>query len=98
MASQYEQILSSFEAKLKTLIAEYQSLKSENATLQAELEKSRNDLKSAHRDFLNLQDDYNQFRIAASLTGASEAEKEESKKSIQKLVREIDRCLALLND
>ena len=51
----------------------------------------------AHQEILELRKNYDHLQISKSL-GSSEAEKAESKKKISKMVREIDKCLALLDE
>ena len=51
----------------------------------------------AHREILELRQNYDHLRMARTLA-ATDAEKAESKKRIDKMVREIDKCLALLDE
>jgi uncharacterized coiled-coil DUF342 family protein len=88
-----------FDNKIKALIADYHKLKSENRLLCEQADAARNQLKIAHKEFVDLQEDYQHFRLAKSLTaGGNDAEKAELRQTIEKLVREIDTCLKLLND
>ncbi len=97
MTNNYEELISAFEDKLQKLISEYKSLKDQNALLHKELDRKQNDLMHAHKQILELQKDYDHLRMARYLT-VSAKERKMSKQYINKLVREIDKCLALLNE
>ncbi len=78
-------------------MSEYQSLQEQNAELKAELERKHTDLMHAHQDVLELRKNYDHLRIARNL-GVSQEDRNESKQRINKMVREIDKCLALLDE
>jgi len=78
-------------------MSEYQSLQEQNAELKAELERKHTDLMHAHHDVLELRKNYDHLRIARNL-GISQEDRNESKQRINKMVREIDKCLALLDE
>ena len=78
-------------------MSEYQSLQEQNAELKAELERKHTDLMHAHQDILELRKNYDHLRIARNL-GISQEDRNESKQRINKMVREIDKCLALLDE
>ena len=97
MTNRYEGLIHAFEIKLRKLISEYQSLKEQNSLLKAELDRKQTDLMHAHQEILELRKNYDHLQIARIL-GVSEAEKAESRQQITKMVREIDKCLALLDE
>ena len=51
----------------------------------------------AHKVILELRSDYENLKLAQTFTGGSEAERELAHKRISQLVREIDKCIDLLN-
>jgi len=97
MTNRYEELINAFEKRLRKLISEYQSLQEQNSVLKAELDRKQTDLMHAHQEVLELRKNYDHLQIARNL-GGSEAEKTESKQQIIKMVREIDKCLALLDE
>lgn len=97
MTNRYEELIAAFELKLRKLMSEYQSLQEQNAELKAELERKHTDLMHAHQDVLELRKNYDHLRIARNL-GVSLEDRNESKQRINKMVREIDKCLALLDE
>ena len=97
MTNRYEELIHAFEIKLRKLISEYTFLKEENSLIKAELDRKQTDLMHAHQEILELRKNYDHLQIAKNL-GVSEADKAESRHQISKMVREIDKCLALLDE
>ena len=97
MTNRYEKLINAFEIKLRKLISEYKSLQAQNTRLKEDLDRKQNDLMHAHQEVLELRKNYDHLQIAKSL-GSTEDEKQESKQKITKMVREIDKCLALLDE
>ena len=97
MTNRYEELIHAFEIKLRKLISEYTFLKEENSMIKAELNRKQTDLMVAHQEILELRKNYDHLQIARNL-GTSETEKAESRQQISKMVREIDKCLALLDE
>lgn len=98
MKNRYDELIHAFESKLRKLISEYKSLREQNALLTADLERKKTDLMLAHQEVLELRKKYDHLQIAKNMVVGSEAEKAESKQKITKMVREIDKCLALLDE
>ena len=97
MTNKYEELINAFETKLRKLISEYKSLQDQNIALIGELDRKHTDLMIAHREVLELRKNYDHLRIARDL-GSDEASRIASKKRINKMVREIDKCLTLLDE
>ncbi|MFZ4725842.1 MAG: hypothetical protein ACOYMD_10390 [Paludibacter sp.] len=97
MTNRYEELINAFEKRLRKLFSEYKSLHEQNNFLKAELERKHNDLMHAHQEVLELRRNYDHLQIARNLVG-SEEEKAEAKQRIGKMVREIDKCIALLDE
>jgi chromosome segregation ATPase len=97
MTNRYEELIDGFEKKLHKLMSEYQSLKEQNTLLKAEIERKHNDLMYAHQEILELRKNYDHLRIAGSMS-LTEDDRAEAKQRISKMVREIDKCLALLDE
>ncbi len=97
MTNKHDELINAFETKLRKLISEYESLREQNEQLKAALERKQEDLMHAHQQFLEIRNNYDRLRVARNL-GVTEEERVESKRRINKIVREIDKCLALLNE
>lgn len=97
MTNRYEELISAFEKRLRKLISEYKLSQQQNALMKAELVRKQDDLMHAHQEILELRKNYDHLRIARNL-GVTEEDKKSSKQRITKMVREIDKCLALLDE
>ncbi len=97
MTNRYEETLAAFEGKLQRLTAEHRSLKEQNARLREDLDRKQAELMQAHKALLDLQENYDHLRMARYLN-VSPRERRITRQYIDRLVREIDRCLALLNE
>jgi len=97
MANKYDDLINSFELKLRKLISEYKSFQEQNLQLEIKLSQKQNDLIEAHHKILELQKSYDHLLLSRNM-GVSNSERVESKQRIDKMVREIDNCLALLDE
>ena len=97
MANKYEELFKAFELKLRKLISEYKLLQEEKLQLETKLAQKQNDLIEVQHRMQELQKNYDHLLVARNM-GTSASEKAESKQRIDKLVREIDNCLALLDE
>ncbi len=97
MDNKYEKLAARFETKLKRLITDYKSLKDENEKLAIEVSAMKHELMQAHKSIIELQEKCNHLRIANSLA-TTEEEKIIARDRLAKMVREIDKCIALLTE
>ncbi|MGC3977082.1 MAG: hypothetical protein QM751_01915 [Paludibacteraceae bacterium] len=97
MDNKYSSLISEFESNLRNLISNYNALKAENSQLKRNLELKNEEIMHAHKEILDLRNDYLNLETAASLSGSLE-KSDKVKQHINKLVREIDKCLMLLNE
>ena len=89
-------IVTKIEVKLGKLIAKYQEVKQEKLILQQENEDFVASLKLKEIEILNLQEKVKLMNISKSVD-ASKQEVKETRLKINEYVREIDKCIALLN-
>ena len=89
-------IVKKIEVKLGKLIAKYQQVKQEKLILQEENEDFVVSLKLKEIEILNLQEKVKLMNISKSVD-ASKQEVKETRLKINEYVREIDKCIALLN-
>ena len=89
-------IVNKIEVKLGKLIAKYQQVKQEKLILQQENEDFFASLKLKEIEILNLQEKIKLMNISKSVD-ASKQEVKETRLKINEYVREIDKCIALLN-
>ena len=88
-------IVSEIELKLRKLIDEKKQLVVENKRLAEEYATLDKENLALRRSAVELQDKINKCTIVNTLD--NEGELEEGRKLIQELVREIDKCVSILN-
>ena len=89
-------IVNNIEVKLGKLIAKYQQVRQEKLILQQENEDFVVSLKLKEIEILNLQEKVKLMNISKSVD-TSKQEIKETRLKINEYVREIDKCIALLN-
>ena len=89
-------IVNNIEVKLGKLIGKYQQIRQEKLVLQQENEDFVASLKLKETEILNLQEKVKLMNISKSVD-ASNQEVKETRLKINEYVREIDKCIALLN-
>ena len=88
-------IVSEIELKLRKLIDEKNQLAQENKRLAEENKALDEENLALRRSAAELQDKINKSTIVNALD--NEGEVEEGRKLIKELVKEIDRCVSILN-
>jgi chromosome segregation ATPase len=89
-------LLMDFKVKVKQLIAKHEALKQEKHQLLQKIGSLEETIDQLHQDKHSLDQKYENLKIAKMLA-VSDDENKDAKNRIQKLVREIDKCIALLN-
>ena len=88
-------IVSEIETKLRRLIEEKNQLTMENKRLAEENETLDKENLALRRSAVELQDKINKSTIVNALD--NEGEVEEGRRLIKELVKEIDKCVSILN-
>ena len=89
-------IVNNIEIKLERFIANHEQVKQEKLLLQQENNASVAALKLKEKEVFNLQEKIKLMNISKSVD-ASKQEVKETRLKINEYVREIDKCIALLN-
>lgn len=89
-------ILTSIDSKVDRLINRCVQLQDSNNKLSEEKAALEEKLKERDREIEELHNKNKMLKMATALTGSGE-EQSEAKQRINELVREIDKCIALLN-
>jgi len=82
--------------KLDELLDRYNNLKHEVEELRNEKNVLKTELQDKEQTINELEIKYERIKLSGALMGGGE-DANEAKKKITELVREIDRCVALLN-
>jgi len=90
-------IVNNIEAKLIKFIAKHELIRKEKLLLQQENDASFAALESKEKEISSLQEKIKLMNISKS-GDASKQEVKETRLKINEYVREIDKCIALLNN
>ncbi|MFR9165142.1 MAG: hypothetical protein ACLVKO_02515 [Dysgonomonas sp.] len=97
MAGEQEKLFADLEIRFKQLIYLCDSLKEQNTALKSEIQTKNNTIESLTLDLEQLKTKYNNLRFAKTLASkGSKEEADDAKQRLNKLVREVDKCIALL--
>lgn len=97
MTDEEKKLLSTFEARLRHLIYLHDELKRENAELKQQLEVKDQEFQKALDDYRELEQRYTDLKNATTIS-LNGSDVKETKLRLSKLVREVDKCIALLNE
>ncbi len=89
-------IIVELQNKIDTLIDRYNSLKVEVKGLNEKNEKLVSELNAANENYRELEVKYDNLKLSGSILAETE-NPGEAKKRVNQIVREIDKCIALLN-
>lgn len=95
--SQIDAKISSIENLANQLITDHLVLKSENQDLREQVALLKQSLDEQTQLFQKTQADLQRVRLARGLAGSPD-EANQAKAKLGSLMREIDRCIALLNE
>ena len=97
MTDEERTLLSTFETQLEHLIFLHDELRQKNAKLMQELEAKDNECRKMQADFRELVQRYTDLKTATTIS-LNGSDVKETKSRLSKLVREVDKCIALLNE
>ena len=95
--SSNEKTIANFETRVRQMILRFQELKKENELLYATVEKNEQDLKDLRAQLTQSDNDYNALKMAKMMT-ITDGDLEGAKARVQKLIREVNKCIAILSD
>ncbi len=97
MTEEQDKLLSDFYVRMRQLMHLCDRLKSENEVLRQQLQEKDAEISSLQREAIHLKTKYEALQAARSLySGESGGDAEKAKARLVKLVREVDKCIALL--
>ncbi len=85
------------KSKIEGLIEKYETLRTENAFLSAKVSSLERDAQDKSLTIKSLQERINKLQLTSAFENSS-TDKSEAKRKVSKLIREIDGCIALLEE
>ena len=95
--SSNEQIIATFQTRVRDLLLRFQELKKENADLYAMVEKNEQDMKELQAKLAQADNDYNTLKMAKMME-ITDGDLESAKARVAKLIRDVNKCIAILSD
>lgn len=95
---QYRAKIEQILKRTERLVGQYDKLKQELADVQEENRQLKEQLEQKSEKVHDLDHELSMVKVAKQLSAFPEEEKVELKKKINEFIKEIDKCVALLND
>lgn len=89
--------MNTFEARLRQLILLHDELKRECANLKRQLDASKEEYRRLQDELKTLNASYTNLKMATTIS-LNGGDVKETQQRLSKLVREIDKCIALLDE
>ena len=96
MTKEEQTALHTFETRIRQLILAYQELKAENAELWTMVEKKESELEEMKAEVALQKQNYANLKLAKMIE-VNDSDLKDAKQRLAKLVRDVDKCIALLN-
>lgn len=96
MTAAEEALLHTLETRVAQLALEYKALKERHAELGRKMEEKEETIRMLHEQTERLQADYANLKMAKMIEIGG-GEMKDARSRLSKLVREVDKCIALLN-
>lgn len=96
MTEKDEKLLAEFEKKMRQLMFRCDSLREENELLKKQLTEKNSEVDNLSVEVENLKSKYDNLRFVKSLSSNNTDEFMKTKDRLSKLVRDVDKCIALL--
>lgn len=86
-----------FTTRMRQLILQFKETKQENKDLYAMIEEQEKTINELKAQIVSAQKDYDTLKMA-KLLSQSEGSIEEAKQKVQRIIRNIDKCISLINN
>ncbi|WP_288353757.1 hypothetical protein [uncultured Bacteroides sp.] len=97
MTEEDKKLLHTFEGKLRQLLFLYEGLRKENLSLRKEIDGKNAEIDELKSSWKELETKYINLKSARILS-INDNDLRDTKQRLAKLVREVDKCIALLNE
>ncbi len=92
----HNDISARLKSKIQMLVSAFEKVKEENQQLQEQNAEFQSRLKQREKEIVELEERYSQLKLAKSLSSSAQ-DVHDAKIKVNRIVREIDKCIALLN-
>jgi len=92
-----EKVLKDFDSLVRNLLLRFQQLKKENSDLYAMVEQNERDIQKLRGKLEQKDHDYNSLKMAKMIE-ITDGDLEGAKTRLSKLIRDVNKCIAILSD
>lgn len=92
-----EDTLNLFSTRVRQMILQYKDLKKENAELYSMVDEKDKQVENLKAQITQAQNDYNSLKMAKMLE-ITDGDMESAQKRLQKLIRDVNKCITLLSE
>ena len=92
-----EKTLATFETRLRQMLLRFQELKKENGELSQMLETNKKTVVQLQEQLNQKQSDYDSLKMAKMIE-ITDGNLDGAKERLSKLIREVNKCIAILSD
>ena len=92
-----EKTLADFQTRVRQMILQFQELKKENGRLQTLIGEQATEIEELKARVTQADNDYNSLKMARMLE-ITDGNHEEAKERLAKMIRQVNKCIAILSD
>ena len=96
MTEKDEKLVANLESKMRQLMFRCDSLKEENKQMKQQLDFKSDEINKLEIRLKELGSKYDNLKFVKSLSSDDNGERQKAKNRLSKLVRDIDKCIAIL--
>ena len=89
-------MLDTVKQSIRQLIAAYEKERMERIRLQAELEESRTQNETCRKQIIELERQIDNLKLTEAFKASTSGSSPEAKKKIDGLIKQIDKCISLM--
>ena len=97
MGTESQIIVTNLKSRIEKIISKYELALSENISLKEQLQKALVEIEEKDDKIKSLEQKVEQMQLADAFS-ATTGDVKEARKRIGKIVKEIDKCISMLND
>lgn len=96
MTKEEEITLRRFETRVRQLILQYKALLAENEQLHSVVKEMERTMERKQKEYDSLKADFANLKLAKMLE-INDSDVKDAKSRLSKLIKDVDKCIALLN-
>lgn len=91
----FSAMLDGIKTNINKLIAVYEAEKEKNRILGDEIERNRKQIEAQREQIIELEKTIDNLKLTNAFLGKT-GDSDDAKKKVEKMIREIDRCISLI--